>query len=79
MDLKAHPAPTTTMQGDTSHRAGCTGPIHGHGHLQGCGTHSSLGSSARATPPHHEAPEVRQWHTSLAHGEQEGTLSRSQV
>lgn len=42
-DLKAHPAPTTTMRGDTSHRPGCTGPIHDHGHLQGWGTQNLSG------------------------------------
>ena len=49
---KALPAPTPAMGWLPPTSSGCPGPIPpGLGYLQGWGTHSSLGSSARASLP----------------------------
>jgi len=52
-DLKAHSVPTPAMDWlPPEPRGVAQGPNQtGLGNLQGWGTHSSLGSSARASPP----------------------------
>ena len=50
-DLKAHSLPTAVVRRTPPIDHTAQGPIHGLGHLQGWGTHTSQGSSAMVSLP----------------------------
>jgi len=51
-DLEDHPISTPAMGWLPPTSSGCPEPVQlGLGHFQGWGTHRSLGSTARASPP----------------------------